>query len=402
MRIIYISTVFPKPEQSSTIYTDLAEQLVEQGHQVTVVVAEERRKYKETGIVYERGCEVFRVKTGNMYDVNIIEKGISIVTLSFFLKRAVKKNFEKRKFDLVLFEAPPLTLASVVEYVKRLFGIPAFLMMKDIFPQNAIDIGMMRKDIIYYYFKLQEKKLYRIADGIGCMSQGNLDYIVEHNEVSAEKLSIFPNTKKIRNIERKKTLSVRDKYGIPHEKVVFVFGGNMGKPQGLKFLCDAIQQFSEDENVFFLLVGRGTERKYVSQKLNECKNARVLDSLPRDEYELLIQECDVGLISLDYRFTIPNFPSRILSYMEYKMPVLAATDSITDFRNLIEGADCGIWCESNDIKAFCDAVRLIANDEGLREKMGENGNRFLKENYDVNISVHLLENFMNRFCGKED
>lgn len=394
MKILYISMVFPKSDDDSTIYTDLAEKLSERGHQVTVIVAEERKNFCDSSFSQERGCRVLRVKVGNMYNVNFVEKGISIITLPYFIREAIKKNLQDEKFDLILFEAPPATLAKVIMFAKQKFHAPAFLMMKDIFPQNAIDIGIMKKGIIYCYFRLKEKKLYKTADMIGYMSEGNREYLVSHNKIADSKLTIFPNTKKIHQLPvRHDDFVMRKKYGIPEDKTVFVFGGNMGKPQGLPFLCNAIKNVENKYDAFFVLIGKGTEKVYVQDMLKGCKNALVLDSLPRDEYEQLILECDIGIVSLDYRFTIPNYPSRILSYLEYAIPVLAVTDKNTDFQDLIKEADCGLWCYSNSLRDFAKAVEELTGDVEMRYRMGQNGRSYMEKHFDVKVSVKLLEDY---------
>lgn len=394
MKILYISMVFPKSEENSTIYTDLAESLAQKGHEVTVIAAEERKNYYNSDFTEERGCEVLRVKVGNMYNVNLVEKGISVITVPYFIREAIKEKLNHRRFDLILFEAPPATLAKVIMFAKRKFHAPAFLMMKDIFPQNAIDIGIMKKGIIYHYFRLKEKKLYRTADMIGCMSEGNRDYLACHNKIADSKLTIFPNTKRIHQLPvRHEGFVMRKKYGIPEDKVIFVFGGNMGKPQGLPFLCNAIKNMKNKRDAYFVLIGKGTEKVYVQETLKECSNALVLDSLPRDEYEQLILECDIGIVSLDYRFTIPNYPSRILSYMEYSIPVLAVTDKNTDFQNLIKEADCGVWCYSGSLKDFGKAVEKLTNNADMRYRMGQNGRNYMEKYFDVKISVKMLEDY---------
>lgn len=393
MKILYISTVFPKTG-TSTIYTDLAEALTEKGHEVTVVTTEEKKNHVETTMTEERGCKVLRVKTGNMYDVGLIEKGISTITMPEVLKCALKKHLGDATVDLILFEAPPVTMEGIVDYAKKLYGARAFLMMKDIFPQNAADIGIMKKGSpIYCYFEQKEKHLYQVADGIGCMSKGNMEYLRAKAKISEDKLSIFPNTKRINDVSVDGK-EIRAKYRIPEDKVVFVFGGNMGKPQGMQFLAKAIIKAGEIKDAFFVLVGRGTEREKVQEILKECDNNLVLSNLPRDEYEALVSSCDVGIISLDYRFTIPNYPSRVLSYMEYAMPVLAATDRNTDFRELIvEQAKCGIWCESKDEKAFVQAVETLVQNAKMRCDMGRSGRAYLENNFAVERSVELLEKY---------
>lgn len=402
MKILYISTVFPKEEENSTIYTDLAEEMVKYGHVVTVLVAEERKKTTYTTSGIERGCKIIRVKTGNMYDVNIFEKGISIITLEFFLKRALFKYLRNESFDLILFEAPPVTLSGVVKYAKKIYKAPAFLMMKDIFPQNAVDIGMMKKgSLIHKFFLIKEKKLYRVADNIGCMSEGNRQYISCHSNISLNKISIFPNTKKIHEIHKRDIL-IREKYKIPLNKTIFVFGGNMGKPQGIKFLIDAIRKAQKINGAYFVLVGRGTEKEFVKKQLSDCSNVTIIDNLPREEYEKLISNCDVGIVSLDYRFTIPNYPSRILSYMEYGMPVLAATDKNTDFRDFVEkDAKCGKWCYSNSVNDFFNNVEELTLNSVERKCLGDNGKKYLYKYLQVDKSVELLEQFFYEYVQKK-
>ncbi len=402
MNILYLSTVFPMEGENSTIYTDLAVSLVERGHSVTVVAADEKKKSTGTKLLHERSCSVLRVRTGNMYDVNIIEKGISILSLEMIMSAALRKYLKGKHFDLILFEAPPVTLSGVVKEAKKLFHAPAFLMMKDIFPQNAVDIGMMKKgSVVERFFRMKEKKLYNVADNIGCMSEGNRSYIAEHSHVPMQKLSVFPNTKKIKPVPEK-DIAIRDKYNIPKDKVVFVFGGNMGKPQGMRFLAKGVQKAEKIREAFFVLVGRGTEREKVKEVLKDSRNVLILDNLPRDEYEVLISSCDVGIVSLDYRFTIPNYPSRILSYMEYGMPVLAYIDRNTDFRELIEESGCGYWCESNNPAGFMEKVKLFCRDADSRSRMGDAGRKYMEENFAVEMSVELLEGYCLKSMNNGD
>jgi glycosyltransferase involved in cell wall biosynthesis len=402
MKVIYISTVFPSEKDGSTIYTDIAEELVSRGHTVTVVASEEKKKSKGTRLVSERGCDVLWVKTGNMYDVGKIEKGLSLLTLSDKFISAIKKFLSDKEFDLVIYEAPPATLAKSVNFAKKKFNAPSYLMMKDIFPQNAVDIGLMSKGIIYRYFKHKEKLLYKSADVIGCMSQMNCDYIAEHNpEVNKSKLQIFPNCKKISAVPQKNIdFPMRKKYEIPLNKTVFVMGGNMGKPQALPFLCESAKKLANDDNLHFLFVGRGTEWDYVKGETKDLSNVTLLKNLPRDEYEMLITECDVGIVSLDHRFTIPNYPSRILSYMEYAMPVVVATDRNTDFKNLIEDSNCGLWCPSDDVESFIENIRKLASDDSLRKSMGGCGRKYLEDNFQVAKSIDILEDFVANHTKK--
>lgn len=398
MKILYIATSFPKESKGATIYTDLAEAIHQKGHEITVAVSEQKRNQQKTTLETERGFKVLRAVVGDYYDVNFIKKGIVTILLPFIMKKEIKKNLGKEQFDMVLFETPPITNAGVVAWAKKHFKCKSYLMLKDIFPQNGVDLGILGSGllgkVIFNYFKFKEKFLYKTADIIGCMSEGNKKYLLEHNpEIPEQKVEIFPNAKKITEDYQCEDFSVRQKLGIPEDACVFLFGGNMGKPQYVEILAAAAKEFKNDNNVFFVFVGRGTEKHIIAQTIenNDIKNAILLDNLPREEYEQITKESDVGLITLDPRFTIPNFPSRILSYMDYAKPVLAATDTVTDMKELIKIADCGEWVCSEKQEAFFEKIKAFSADKDKCIRQGENGRKYMKENFTVERCVEILE-----------
>ncbi|OLS41100.1 glycosyltransferase family 4 protein [Bacillus sp. MRMR6] len=394
MRVLYIATSFPEPDKGATIYTDLAEALNEAGHEITVAVSEQAKNKEHTEMKKERGFDVLRIVTGNYYDVGFIEKGITTLKIPFLMKKGIEKYLGGRKFDFILFESPPVTNAGLVAWAKKKFNCPSYLMLKDIFPQNAVDLGIIKdKGFLQKYFKSKEKKLLQTADIIGCMSPANKQYILEHNLwINQEKVEIFPNTKKLTNNIFPDGFPMRERLGIPEDACVFLFGGNMGRPQYIDILTELIIDCKNEKNMYFLFIGRGTDRYKLEQtiKENNINNALVIENLPRNEYEQITKECDVGLIVLDPRFSIPNFPSRILSYMEYSKPVLAATDKITDLKELIEEADCGEWAWSGDLQSFINKAKGLAKSKRL-SIMGENGRKYIEEKFNVNYSVEILE-----------
>ena len=301
------------------------------------------------------------------------------------------------KFDFVLYTTPPITLVSAVEYVKKRDNAKTYLLLKDIFPQNAIDLGMMRKTglkgFIYRYFRNKEKKLYAVSDWIGCMSQANVDYVLKHNpEVSPEKVEVCPNSIEVidKSVDEETRVAIRKKYGIPLDKKVFIYGGNLGKPQGIPFLIKCLDKVKDVQEAFFLVVGNGTEYGLLESyaaKANQA-NFKLMQRLPKEDYDTLVGACDVGMIFLDHRFTIPNFPSRLLSYMQAKLPVLAVTDPNTDVGKVIVEGGFGWWCESNDEEYFLKYVLNILNAEV--DEFGRQGFRYLLKYYSANDSYNII------------
>ena len=348
MRILFICSDYPRPEKGSNIYTDLAEALNNNNHAVKVVVAEEKKKIDNTKLFEENGIPVLRVKTGNLYEVGFVEKTLTFLTVSKYLKKGINKFFSNENFDLILFQSPPVTFHKVVKWAMNKYKAKSYLMMKDIFPQNGVDIGLYsKKSPVYWFFRREEKKLYKTSSKIGCMSPRNISYLIENNRyLDEEKFEIFRNTVKVSKpiiVTPEERETIRKKYSLEKDDVVAIFGGNFGKPQGLDFLLAVIDEYKYSKKLKFILIGRGTEKNRIFQTIREkgYKNVFTYDFIPRKDYESLTRTCDIGLIFLDKRFTIPNYPSKTLSYLECSLPIMAAIDKNTDYGKMLESTNCG-------------------------------------------------------------
>ena len=320
----------------------------------------------------------------------MLEKGLGTLAIKRQYIRAINKYFKGIKFDLILYPTPPITLCGVVDYYKKRDKAKTYLMLKDIFPQNAVDIGLMRtsgiKGLLYKYFRKKEKKLYYVSDKIGCMSQANVDYLLTNNpDIKTTDVEIFPNCIEVKDValSLEERSFVRNNYHIPKDKIVFVYGGNLGKPQGIPFIIECLRAEAYNRDVFFLIIGDGTEFEVLEEysKDSEQKNFKLIKKLPSDEFDKVLAACDVGMIFLDHRFTIPNFPSRLLSYMQASLPVLACTDAATDVGKYVLKAGFGWWCESNDVCAFSSLVEKIINSP--ISEMGEKAKKEVLTQFDV-------------------
>ena len=370
MNVLFLTTGRIDSIEQHSIYPDLLRYFRDQGHNVYTVGSYEKREGKETELKEDHGAKMLYVKIGNLTQTNLIEKGVSTVRVESQYLSAIKKYFSKVKFDLVLYSTPPITLVKVVEYVKRRDGAKTYLLLKDIFPQNAVDLGMMSenglKGLLYKYFRKKEKELYKVSDYIGCMSQANVDYVISHNpEVDPATVEICPNCVEPidKSVSQDIKITIRKKYDIPVDKKVFIYGGNLGKPQGISFLIECLKRQKDNNNVYFVVVGSGTEYPKLESFIKEYKptNIQLMKRLPKEDYDTMVGACDVGMIFLDHRFTIPNFPSRLLSYMQAKIPVLAVTDPNTDIGNVIVEGGFGWWCESNNTEMFNENIESALN-----------------------------------------
>ncbi len=397
MNILYIASIFPTPKEGENLYTDLASELVENGHRVTVIVSEEKRKIDDTKICMERNFNVIRVRTGNLYEIGSVEKAISFITLQSKMKNAINKYLSDEKFDMIVFMSPPVTMYGVVNFAMKKYNCFSYLMQKDIFPQNAVDLKIITKcNPAYWYFRHKEKELYKISTVIGCMSEKNKEYLLKHNKyLDCAKLQIFPNTTKLNREEEyiDDVMQIKRRYGIQENRVIITYGGNFGKPQGIDFLIQILGVYKDNENVEFLLVGKGTEKEKLYRYIKEknIENVKLINFLNSEDFSKVLKISDIGLVLLDYRFTIPNIPSKTLTYFKNRVPIMAATDNNTDFKQMLEDSGAGLWCESNDVYSFKEKLDFLIANKKVRKEMGENGRLFLEKNLTTEVSVKILE-----------
>lgn len=401
MNVIFLTVNKIDDIQSRGIYTDLMRKFRDEGHQVYIVSPVERKYGKSTGIKKVDGVNILQVKTLNIQKTNLIEKGVGTVLLESQFKRAIKRYLGNMRFDLILYSTPPITLNQVITFLKK--NNPqaiCYLLLKDIFPQNAVDLGMFSKESLFYkWFRKKEIQLYKQSDFIGCMSPANVNFLLKHNSfVEKQHVEIAPNSLElVDNGERIDPKEIRKKYALPTDKLIFIYGGNLGKPQGIDFLIQCLEMNKNRTDCYFLIVGNGTEYDKLAHwyENSSLANFSLLKSLPKEDYDKLVQSCDVGLIFLDHRFTIPNYPSRLLSYLEYKMPVIAATDINSDIGSIAQKNGYGYWCESVRPEDFTDCVNKLVNNPSMIKLMGERGYQFLLNNYQIGHTYNVIMKHFN-------
>ena len=399
MNVIYLTLSKFNDIESRGISPDLMRKFRDEGHQVYFVAPRERRAGVPTHLEDQNGVKMLFVKTLNIQKTNVVEKGLGTLLIENQYKNAIKKHLRNIKFDLILYSTPPITFTNVVRYLKkRNPQAVSYLLLKDIFPQNAVDIQMFgEKSVFNWYFRRKEIALYKNSDFIGCMSPANVEFLKKHNPYyPADHVEVAPNAVELKEKrmedgqEKAERYYIRKKYDLPTDKPIFIYGGNLGKPQGIDYVVKCLEANKNRIDCYFVVVGAGTEYHLISDWYdnNKGKSVILMSSLPKEDYDLLVKHCDVGLIFLDYRFTIPNYPSRLLSYLENKMPVLCATDVNTDIGKIAEENGYGYWCESvkpEDFTALVD--KMLKSD---RKAMGEKGYQFLKENYLVEHTYNAI------------
>ena len=402
MNVVYLTFSSNINLDSGGVHIDLVKEFRNQGHNIYVVCPLERRLRKSTCFEKIGNILVLRTWTLNLKNTNLIEKGLGTLLVEYQFKKAIKKFFSDIQFDLILYSTPPITFPNVINFLKR--SNPqavSYLLLKDIFPQNAVDLKMMSKaSLIYKAFRRKEKNLYRASDFIGCMSPANVQYLLRHNpEITPQKVEIAPNS--LMNIELSgfEKNEILQKYGLPLDKPIFIYGGNLGKPQGIDFLIKCLDANRERRDCFFVVIGGGTELEKLKQWYGQFQpsNCKVFDEISKLDYDFLVRACNVGLIFLNHNFTIPNYPARLLSYLQFKLPIIAATDINSDVGKIAIDNGYGLWCESNSVEAFTQCVDdMMASD---MKEMGEKGFQFYLNNYQTINTYNVIAKHINIDCS---
>ncbi len=392
MNILFLTLVDINDISVQGGYPDLLREFVKNGHNLYIIKPFERRSRKKTQLISKDNVSILSVKTLNIQKTNFIEKGIGTILIEYQFLNALQKYLGRINFDLVLYSTPPISYVKVLEYLKKQTNCKTYLLLKDIFPQNAVDLELFSKSSLFYkYFRRKEKKLYELSDIIGCMSPANIKYVLKHNSYISGIVELAPNVIEVKEYQQPNK-NILKKYCIPKDCTLFIYGGNLGKPQGLNFLLDILKSNKLKKDRFFLIVGSGTEFSKIENWFinNKPVNAKLIKQLPQNEYEELVNASDIGLIFLDPRFTIPNYPSRLLSYLENKKPVICATDSNTDIGSIAVDNGYGWWLRNGNLLHFNSLIDKICHGEFPLEKMGNAGYNFLLNNYTVQHCYKII------------
>lgn len=388
MNVLFLMLNYPFEQNREHMYKELSRKFAEEGHNVYVAALLENKYGEKTCLQSEGNHHILWIKAGNYFGVNKVVKGITALLLPQYFNKNINKYFKGVKFDLIVYPTPAITLYYTVKLIKKNNPSAKYLLVvKDIFPQNAVDIGLMKKGNIYRIFRSIEKKIYNISDYLGCMSPKNIEYISNHNSVPKEKFFILENwlsSPPQEEVNDSELTKVRNKYEL-EDKFVLTFGGNISPANELEFLIQLAERVEKNNitDIVFIIIGKGIAKKNIEKEIKNKKLScvKVYDFVPTEEYDQLLHTSDVGLINLNRGYTIPNIPSKTLNLMRIGKPILAATDAKTDYKKLItEEANCGLWCETGDLDSYYNNLLELKESPDLRKVLSKNAKMYFMSN----------------------
>ena len=371
---------------------ELARELVLQGNQVTVITPESGVGLHLFRMDSLDGVSIWRFKSGPLKDKAKVIRAINESFLSFKAWRAISRRVKKDSFDGIIYYSPSIFLGPLVAKLKKRCDCRAYLVLRDFFPQWAVDSGLIKKgSLIERYFRVFEYFTYKTADMIGVMSQRNLDIFNEKTD-HRFRASILRNWA---SIEPQKlgdsAINLRLRLGLKDE-VIYFYGGNIGHAQDMKNLMRLVKLMEQYNNSHFLFVGQGDEVHLINDLADKWKlrNFSYMPSVSQGEYMDFLSQVDVGLFSLSAKHTTHNFPGKLLGYMVQSLPILGSVNRDNDLINLLEDNAAGLISLNGDDDSFLANAIKLHDSIDLQRKIGQSGYDLLKKEFAVSTIAFAI------------
>jgi len=392
---LFVDSYLPSTKSCAKLMYDLANRFFELGNNVTVITLSEEID-KKIQIEVADNIKIIRIKTGKIKtSPNKILRAINEISISYKVWKYGKEYFLNNKSDLLIWYSPTIFFGRVINKIKKLNNAQTYLILRDIFPQWALDLGILKRGIVYYFFKMMELYQYKQADVIGVQSPSDLEYFKKNNLYQKYKIETLYNWTKIQNKVLIKS-SYRNKFNL-NDKVVFFYGGNIGIAQDIDNILRLAKNLIKEPKAHFLLVGDGNEFERINLLIKSEKllNVTLKKAVEQKEYLSMLSEFDIGLISLNKNLITSNFPGKMLGYMEFSMPMLISLNKGTDLENLIKKTNSGLTSINGDDETFKKNALVLLKNLNLRKKMSLNSKNLLFDKFTIEIASNKILSHQN-------
>lgn len=370
MRIALIADTFPPLRTSGAVQLrDLSREFVRQGHHVTVMLPADDLNSPWQLEDYG-GVQVLRLQAPRTKGVGYMRRTLAELLMPFAMKRNLQKSpLAAQKWDGVVWYSPSIFHGPLTNFLKRRNGCKSYLILRDIFPQWALDMGLMRRGLPYLFFAKVAEYQYSVADIIGVQTPGNLVYFNSWKQKPQRQLEVLQNWLAKPDILPRCTIRIDETPLIGRR--IFVYAGNLGVAQGMDIILDLAAKFLPRDDVGFLFVGRGSEVVRLRAAANKrgLTNLVFFDEIHPDEISDLYAQCDVGLVALDSRHKSHNIPGKFLTYIQNGLPVLANVNSGNDLAPLIREEGVGQVCETNNLEELYSLAQKLLDQASQAERV---------------------------------
>jgi colanic acid biosynthesis glycosyl transferase WcaI len=402
MKLLLVTdSYWPEIRSASQLMIDLASELRQRGHDVIVITAWPEynidRDFDIKSIepdVLHNDIRVIRVKTLPLHNVGYLIRGIAQILLPVFF--IYKLILLKIKVDAVIVYSPPLPLSFVGLWCK-FYDAKFVLNLQDIFPQNAVDLGIMKNKLLVRFFMLMEKFCYFRCDWITAHSNGNVKLIQERFPNLSKKIILIHNWVDINlTDEGNNNIDFKERFKITR-KYIAVFAGVMGPSQGLEIILKIAKALKYRQDLQFLFVGNGTEKKKMIELSKKYKldNVQFEDFISTEYYQDLLKICSIGLVCLSPMNKTPVVPGKILGYMAASIPIAAFLQDESDGHQVVNEAACGVAASSsNEVDCIYKFEQLMSKVHEF-EAIGKSGFKYASENFNRKMCIDKIEALLN-------
>jgi glycosyltransferase involved in cell wall biosynthesis len=361
MRIALIADTFPPLRSSGAVQLrDLSREFARQGHSLSVLLPapDQREPWR---LEEFDGAQLLRLRAPRTKDIGYVRRTLAELTMPFAMLRNLRKSpLANERWDGVVWYAPSIFHGPLVSALKKSSHCKSYLIIRDIFPEWAVDMGLMGRGLPYRFFDAIARYQYSVADVIGVQTPGNRAYFDSWLEQPGRQLEVLQNWL---DKPAQVRCSIRVDQTALAGRRVFVYAGNMGVAQGMDILLDLAEKLQSRAGVGFLFVGRGSDaaRLKATAQSRQLDNLVFFDEIDPDEIPDLYAQCDAGIVALDPRHKSHNIPGKFLTYMQSGLPVLANINAGNDLAQMIRDQRVGQVSETNQVDELLQLTEKLLN-----------------------------------------
>lgn len=391
MRIAIIADSYPPMRSSAAVMLeDLATEFQSNGHKPVVIVPDST---VDTSIVRSviNGVEVWRVSCPRTKDIGYLRRTLSELYMPFVMLRHLRNSdFFKSTLDGVIWYSPSIFHGPLVKALKKANDCKSYLILRDIFPEWAVNLGIMGRGLPYKFFKLVEAYQYSVADIIGVQTPANLAYFHKLGASGLYQVEVLHNW--LSDSESAECTISLEKGALAGRKI-FVYAGNMGKAQGIEPFVEVISKLDQiRDDIGFVFVGRGSEVKSLTKEITNrnLSNVLIFDEIKHNEISSLYAQCNFGLVFLDPRHRTHNIPGKFISYMRYGVPVLACINEGNDLFEMIRDKRVGHAYIGADTNMVVSGVLEMADNPDYATEIPSNCRALAKGLFSSRVAIEQI------------
>lgn len=400
--IFLVDDYLPRSTRShAKMMHELAKYFVQNGHNVTVLTPGDPRQSNILDLEQLEGVSIWRFRSHNFRGKTKVWRAINemVLPLRAYLALSLSKERLTQNFDLCVSYSPTIFFGPLARHFKKR-GAFVYLILRDFFPQWAVDQGLLKnRSVITSFFKFVERLNYRCSDVIGVQSEANIKVFHSIYPRHANVQVLMNWSEQIQNVPIDTEFgALRRRVPVAREKVLFFYGGNIGHAQDMMNIVRLASDLATDERAHFILVGQGDEFDLVKMEIRHksLDNLTLFPSVSQEEYRKYVVDADVGLFSLSRKHTAHNFPGKVFGYMAASLPILGSVNPGNDILKVITGADAGLVSINGDFLQLLADAKFLINNPSARVNMGNNSLKLLKNSFSVD---NAYNNIVSSYCG---